>query len=153
MLCYARPLGDLEMFFNAGFVIIALSGRQLYNCLSVDAKAINEQASILSTQSPPHQRHPKPAMALQSSQHSHTRLEVELEVIHSMCSTLFHHPLTHSLTHPPQFLQCLANPFYLNYLSHTKVLDDERFLNYLAYLEYFRAPEYAKLLACVLLLV
>jgi len=55
--------------------------------------------------------------------HGHTRLEVELE-----------------------FVQCLANPFYLNYLAHTKVLDDGRFIKYIEYLEYFRNPEYAKLL-------
>lgn len=55
--------------------------------------------------------------------HGRTRLEVELE-----------------------FVQCLANPFYLNHLAHTKLLEDERFLNYLEYLNYFRQPEYAKLL-------
>ncbi|KAF8543968.1 SOH1-domain-containing protein [Trichophaea hybrida] len=59
----------------------------------------------------------------QSVQHGRTRLEVELE-----------------------FVQCLANPFYLNYLAHTKVLDDERFIKYIEYLEYFREPEYSKLL-------
>ncbi|KAL7266597.1 suppressor of hpr1 [Rhizina undulata] len=53
----------------------------------------------------------------------YTRLEVELE-----------------------FVQCLANPFYLTHLSQSKVLDDERFLKYLEYLEYFRKPEYTKLL-------
>jgi len=51
--------------------------------------------------------------------HGHTRLEVELE-----------------------FVQCLANPFYLNYLAHTKVLDDGRFIKYIEYLEYFRNPDY-----------
>ncbi|KAA8912716.1 SOH1-domain-containing protein [Sphaerosporella brunnea] len=56
-------------------------------------------------------------------QPTRTRLEIELE-----------------------FVQCLANPFYLNYLAHTKVLDDERFIRYIEYLEYFRQPEYAKLL-------
>ena len=45
-------------------------------------------------------------------------------------------------------MQCLANPFYLNHLAHTKVLDDERFVRYVEYLEYFRRPEYAKLLTC-----
>ncbi|KAI5847843.1 SOH1-domain-containing protein [Morchella snyderi] len=57
------------------------------------------------------------------SQQPYTRLEIELE-----------------------FVQCLANPFYLNFLAHSKVLDDERFVNYVVYLEYWRKPEYAKLL-------
>lgn len=48
-----------------------------------------------------------------------------------------------------KFVQCLANPFYLNYLSHTKVLDDERFISYIEYLEYFREPEYSRLLTSV----
>ncbi|KAI5804352.1 mediator complex, subunit Med31 [Geopyxis carbonaria] len=52
-----------------------------------------------------------------------TRLEVELE-----------------------FVQCLANPYYLTHLAHNKYLEDECFIAYLEYLEYFRKPEYAKLL-------
>ena len=45
-----------------------------------------------------------------------------------------------------QFVQCLANPKYLAHLAFSKFFEDERFLNYLSYLEYFRQPEYAKLL-------
>jgi mediator of RNA polymerase II transcription subunit 31 len=45
-----------------------------------------------------------------------------------------------------EFVQCLANPFYLNFLAHSKTLEDERFKNYIIYLQYFRKPEYTKLL-------
>ncbi|RPA88968.1 SOH1-domain-containing protein, partial [Choiromyces venosus 120613-1] len=45
-----------------------------------------------------------------------------------------------------EFVQCLANPFYLNFLAHSKILEDERFKNYITYLQYFRKPEYTKLL-------
>jgi hypothetical protein len=79
---------------------------------------------------------------LPQPQPGRTRLEIELEV---GMPYLLHHAL---LTAPTQFVQCLANPFYLNYLAHTKVLDDERFIKYIEYLEYFRQPEYAKLLTC-----
>ncbi len=43
-----------------------------------------------------------------------------------------------------EFLQLLANPRYLGYLSQNKYLEDPRFLNYLSYLSYWRRPEYAK---------
>lgn len=44
-----------------------------------------------------------------------------------------------------EFVQCLANPMYLNYLAQSKVLEEEAFLEYLKYLEYWRAPEYTRL--------
>lgn len=52
-----------------------------------------------------------------------TRLEVELE-----------------------FVQCLANPLYLNYLAQSQYFENPAFIAYLEYLEYFRQPEYTKLL-------
>ncbi|TGZ76972.1 SOH1-domain-containing protein [Ascodesmis nigricans] len=60
---------------------------------------------------------------MSQSPHLRTRLEIELE-----------------------FVQCLSNPDYLNHLASTKVLDDERFIEYVEYLEYWRKPEYAELL-------
>lgn len=45
-----------------------------------------------------------------------------------------------------EFVQCLANPFYLNYLAQSKCLQDESFLRYLEYLDYWRKPEYIKFL-------
>ena len=45
-----------------------------------------------------------------------------------------------------QFVQCLANPFYLNYLAQSQYFENPAFLAYLEYLEYFRQPEYTKLL-------
>ncbi|KAK9461294.1 SOH1-domain-containing protein [Lipomyces oligophaga] len=42
------------------------------------------------------------------------------------------------------FVQALANPYYVNYLAQNGYLEDTRFLNYLEYLEYWRKPEYVK---------
>ncbi|KAH0475267.1 MAG: hypothetical protein KVP17_004486 [Porospora cf. gigantea B] len=42
-----------------------------------------------------------------------------------------------------EFVQCLANPQYLYFLSRRGVLSDIRFLRFLKYLEYWRQPEYA----------
>jgi mediator of RNA polymerase II transcription subunit 31 len=52
-----------------------------------------------------------------------TRLEVELE-----------------------FIQSLANPFYCHYLAQEGYLDKQECVNYLNYLQYWRRPEYAKLI-------
>ena len=43
-----------------------------------------------------------------------------------------------------EFVQCLANPFYLKYLSNMGYFDDEKFVNYLQYLLYFKKAEYLK---------
>ena len=43
-----------------------------------------------------------------------------------------------------EFVQCLANPNYLKYLSDKGYLDDNRFINYLKYLLYFKKEEYMK---------
>ena len=43
-----------------------------------------------------------------------------------------------------EFVQCLANPFYLKYLSNNGYFDDENFVNYLQYLLYFKRAEYMK---------
>ena len=43
-----------------------------------------------------------------------------------------------------EFVQCLANPFYLKYLSDKGYLDDDNFINYLKYLLYFKKVEYMK---------
>lgn len=49
-----------------------------------------------------------------------------------------------------QFVQCLANPAYLNYLAVHKVFDKPEFVAYLGYLQYFKQPKYAKYLQWVL---
>ena len=54
-------------------------------------------------------------------------------------------PCLHSLTRA-QFVQCLANPVYLNYLAQQKTLDKPEFVAYLGYLQYFKDPKYAKFL-------
>ena len=49
--------------------------------------------------------------------------------------------------HVQQFVQALANPFYLNYLASQKILQDPCFVEYLKYLQYFTTPEYVKYLS------
>ncbi|KAL1638918.1 Mediator of RNA polymerase II transcription subunit 31 [Diplodia intermedia] len=45
-----------------------------------------------------------------------------------------------------EFVQCLANPWYLNHLAVQKYLDSPDFVAYLDYLQYFAQPQYAKYL-------
>ena len=45
-----------------------------------------------------------------------------------------------------QFVQCLSNPLYLNYLASEKYLENEEFIAYLEYLQYFQDPNYLKYL-------
>ncbi|PRW33303.1 mediator of RNA polymerase II transcription subunit 31 [Chlorella sorokiniana] len=43
-----------------------------------------------------------------------------------------------------EFLHCLANPGYLNWLAQNRYFEDEAFLEYLKYLLYWRQPQYAR---------
>ncbi|GFE52891.1 mediator of RNA polymerase II transcription subunit 31 [Babesia ovis] len=43
-----------------------------------------------------------------------------------------------------EFVQCLANPHYLHFLSKAGYFEDQRFRAYIVYLQYFRQPEYIK---------
>ncbi|KAL8287056.1 hypothetical protein RQP46_004062 [Phenoliferia psychrophenolica] len=43
-----------------------------------------------------------------------------------------------------EFVQCLANPFYLQSLAQQGLLADEAFLNYLTYLKYWHQPSFAR---------
>ena len=43
-----------------------------------------------------------------------------------------------------EFVQCLANPQYLQFLAQSNILEQESFVNYLHYLTYFQTPKYAK---------
>lgn len=45
-----------------------------------------------------------------------------------------------------EFVQSLANPFYLNHLASQKFLNDPAFIAYLAYLQYWSRPPYIKYL-------
>ncbi|BGP56397.1 Mediator of RNA polymerase II transcription subunit 31 [Rhodotorula sphaerocarpa] len=45
-----------------------------------------------------------------------------------------------------EFVQCLANPFYLQSLAQQGLFEQPTFLNYLKYLLYFRDPRYARFL-------
>ncbi|KAI8906216.1 mediator complex, subunit Med31, partial [Powellomyces hirtus] len=43
-----------------------------------------------------------------------------------------------------EFVQCLANPQYLQFLAQQNYFSNPAFLNYLAYLRYWQQPPYAK---------
>ncbi|XP_054716063.1 mediator of RNA polymerase II transcription subunit 31-like [Uloborus diversus] len=43
-----------------------------------------------------------------------------------------------------EFIQCLANPNYLNFLAQRSYLKDKAFIAYLKYLQYWKRSEYAK---------
>jgi mediator of RNA polymerase II transcription subunit 31 len=45
-----------------------------------------------------------------------------------------------------QFVQSLANPYYLNHLAAQKLLNQPAFVAYLAYLQYWSRPPYLKYL-------
>ncbi|XP_069134423.1 mediator of RNA polymerase II transcription subunit 31-like [Argopecten irradians] len=45
-----------------------------------------------------------------------------------------------------EFVQCLANPNYLNFLAQRGFFKQEEFINYLKYLQYWKEPKYAKFL-------
>ncbi|SLM40328.1 mediator of rna polymerase ii transcription subunit 31 [Lasallia pustulata] len=45
-----------------------------------------------------------------------------------------------------EFVQSLSNPYYLNHLASTKLLQNPNFVAYLAYLQYWALPEYTKYL-------
>lgn len=45
-----------------------------------------------------------------------------------------------------QFVQCLANPLYLNHLAAQKYLSRPEFVAYLDYLQYWAKPPYVKYL-------
>ncbi|KAJ2682332.1 suppressor of hpr1 [Coemansia spiralis] len=43
-----------------------------------------------------------------------------------------------------EFLQCLANPWYINIIAQQGYFDKPEFVNYLRYLKYWQRPEYAR---------
>ncbi|KAH7659235.1 mediator of RNA polymerase II transcription subunit 31 protein [Dioscorea alata] len=43
-----------------------------------------------------------------------------------------------------EFVQCLANPMYIHYLAQNRYFEDEAFIGYLKYLQYWQKPEYVK---------
>ncbi|XP_050316030.1 mediator of RNA polymerase II transcription subunit 31 isoform X1 [Anthonomus grandis grandis] len=45
-----------------------------------------------------------------------------------------------------EFVQCLGNPNYLNFLAQRGFMKESTFINYLKYLLYWKEPEYAKYL-------
>ncbi|GLC37770.1 hypothetical protein PLESTB_001475000 [Pleodorina starrii] len=42
-----------------------------------------------------------------------------------------------------EFVQCLANPLYINWLATKQYFDNPAFVNYLKYLQYWKQPSYA----------
>ena len=45
-----------------------------------------------------------------------------------------------------EFVQCLGNPNYLNFLAQRGYFKDPAFINYLKYLQYWSKPDYVKFL-------
>lgn len=43
-----------------------------------------------------------------------------------------------------EFIQCLSNPTYIHYLAQNRYFEDEAFIGYLKYLQYWQRPEYIK---------
>ncbi|KAJ2457396.1 suppressor of hpr1 [Coemansia sp. RSA 2424] len=43
-----------------------------------------------------------------------------------------------------EFVQCLANPWYINIIAQQGFFDKPEFVNYLKYLKYWQRPEYAR---------
>ncbi|XP_048492526.1 mediator of RNA polymerase II transcription subunit 31 [Beta vulgaris subsp. vulgaris] len=43
-----------------------------------------------------------------------------------------------------EFVQCFANPTYIHYLAQNRFLEDEAFIGYMKYLQYWQQPEYLK---------
>jgi mediator of RNA polymerase II transcription subunit 31 len=43
-----------------------------------------------------------------------------------------------------EFVQSLGNPFYLHSLAQQNILEQPAFVNYLKYLLYFKAKDYAR---------
>ncbi|KAH0827326.1 SOH1-domain-containing protein [Lanmaoa asiatica] len=48
-----------------------------------------------------------------------------------------------------EFVQSLANPFYLYSLAQQNILDQPAFVNYLEYLQYWREKDYARFIQSV----
>lgn len=48
-----------------------------------------------------------------------------------------------------EFVQSLANPYYLHSLAQQNILEQPAFINYLQYLQYFREKDYARFIQCV----
>jgi hypothetical protein len=47
-----------------------------------------------------------------------------------------------------EFVECLANPEYLNWLAQTQHFEDPDFINFLDYLKYWQKPEYCHFITC-----
>ena len=48
-----------------------------------------------------------------------------------------------------EFVQALANPYYLHSLAQQGILNQPAFVNYLHYLLYWKEKEYARFVQCV----
>ncbi|KAJ2970227.1 hypothetical protein NQ176_g8288 [Zarea fungicola] len=74
----------------------------------------------------------------------YSRFEIELEVNFPILRAC--HQQKKLTDIKPQFVQSLANPFYLNHLASQKLLAQPAFVAYLAYLQYWSRRPYLKYL-------
>lgn len=77
------------------------------------------------------------------------------------CSYPFLHSLSNCLESDPkainrarfelelEFVQALANPYYLHSLAQQNILDKPAFINFLEYLLYFKEKDYARFIQFV----
>lgn len=65
----------------------------------------------------------------------------------SLCDRLHRSYTVDLIDNKSQFVQALANPYYLNHLASQKLLQDSTFVAYLDYLQYFAQPEYTRYLS------
>jgi len=73
-----------------------------------------------------------------------SRFELELEVcVRLTCLSCRCWKAIPSInTNTRQFVQCLANPLYMQHLAILKLYDNPQFVEYLRYLRYFESPRY-----------
>ncbi|KAJ1823523.1 suppressor of hpr1 [Coemansia sp. RSA 2703] len=43
-----------------------------------------------------------------------------------------------------EFVQCLANPWYINFIAQQGYFEKPEFINFLKYLQYWKKPEYSR---------
>ncbi|KAG9012798.1 suppressor of hpr1 [Tulasnella sp. JGI-2019a] len=84
---------------------------------------------------------PKPFVAFGPPDEFGIPTEIMFEGIHAEPERQANRELFHTEL---EFVQGLANPFYLWYLARYGYMDDPAFLNYLKYLKYWQEKEYAQ---------
>lgn len=91
-------------------------------------------------------KRPEPFVAFGPPDQFGIPTEITFEGVHAQPERQANRELFHTEL---EFVQGLANPFYLYYLARYGYMEDPAFLNYLNYLAYWKKPEYARFILCV----